>query len=580
MRASFLLISILLYFPVFGQEDKPTLSVYPNDVQENEAFKISVEAHQDGKVNLNLPNGIEVLGSSRSISSSSSYTVIINGKVQQSTSDKTISYNFTCRASKSGTYSINNATFTAGGKKMQLNNVTIRVNNAPPVSNSLKGNLNKNFFGLINTSRSEVYVGEPIVISSKIYSRARVTDIANYEPSKVSGAVHKTDLFKNRKNLSAKNERIEGIPFQTIEISREVLVPQKAGKISCSPFSIKIGYQSSFFFSDYTNINSGTASIRVLPLPSGAPASFNGAVGKYTVKTKVSETNLKEGDAFTYTVTISGSGNLHLLSVPELDLPESFEMYGDPKTIEKYTINSNGADGSIQYEYIIRVTEKGEYNIQPFKFSYFNPQRKSYVDLTTKSDKITVEKGNYSASTNVGNVEKEIQIKNEGIKYIQTTHGEIGSSFLWEKWLFWVIVLFPFVAAIPIGLWMKKRLAQKETILVNQRYKKAGKFASKKLMQAKQLLDQNEIKAFNDEIHTVFTGYLAQKMKCTTAELTRECIVSKLNNNENISNLSESLMIVWDELEQLKYGLSGAESPQSLLDKTASLIDKIDAQWK
>lgn len=580
MRISLLFISVLLLFPVLGQEVKATLSVHPNEVQENETFEISIEANTDGKVNLNLPEAIEVLSSHRSISSSSSFTVIINGKVQQSSSDRTINYSFTCRIAKSGAYPIANATFQAQNKQISLNNVTVQVRNAPPVSNSIKSNINKNFFGLINSSKNKVYVGEPVIISSKIYSRARITDIAEYEPSKISGTVHKTNLLKNKQNLSAKNERIQGVPFQTVEISREVLIPQKAGKISCSPFQIKIGYQSSFFFSDYTNVRSGLTAIHVMPLPQNAPNSFHGAVGKYALKTSISESNLKEGEAFTYTLTVSGSGNLHLLSIPELTLPESFEMYGDPKVQDNYTITSKGGEGSIKYEYIIRVTEKGKFNIHPFEFAYFDLRKERYIEIPVESYTLKVEKGDHAIASIGSNVEKKVKIKNEGIKYIVNKNANSSSYFLWEMCLYWVVVLIPFVVAIPVGLWIKKRLTKKESILVNQRYKKAKKLAAKKLSLANQLLEKGNIKAFNDEVYAVFTGFLAQKMKCATSELTREAIVLKFASTQIDKNLSDELINVWDELELVKYGISGTASPQSLLEKTSIVIDKIDAQWK
>lgn len=580
MRISLLFISVLLLFPVLGQEVKATLSVHPNEVQENETFEISIEANTDGKVNLNLPEAIEVLSSHRSISSSSSFTVIINGKVQQSSSDRTINYSFTCRIAKSGAYPIANATFQAQNKQISLNNVTVQVRNAPPVSNSIKSNINKNFFGLINSSKNKVYVGEPVIISSKIYSRARITGIAEYEPSKISGTVHKTNLLKNKQNLSAKNERIQGVPFQTVEISREVLIPQKAGKISCSPFQIKIGYQSNFFFSDYTNVRSGLTAIHVMPLPQNAPNFFHGAVGKYALKTSISESNLKEGEAFTYTLTVSGSGNLHLLSIPELTLPESFEMYGDPKVQDNYTITSKGGEGSIKYEYIIRVTEKGKFNIHPFEFAYFDLRKERYIEIPVESYTLKVEKGDHAIASIGSNVEKKVKIKNEGIKYIVNKNANSSSYFLWEMCLYWVVVLIPFVVAIPVGLWIKKRLTKKESILVNQRYKKAKKLAAKKLSLANQLLEKGNIKAFNDEVYAVFTGFLAQKMKCATSELTREAIVLKFASTQIDKNLSDELINVWDELELVKYGISGTASPQSLLEKTSIVIDKIDAQWK
>jgi|GEM_PF-4554664 len=580
MRSIFIFIAIVAFFPVFGQDVKVTLSINPTEVQENEAFLITVVTNVNGSVDLHLPSEFEVLGSNRSVTSSSSVMVIINGRVQRKSADKSVQYSYTCRIAKAGTYTISDAIFQMNNKLINLDKATIRVTKAPPVTNSIKSNINKNFFGIIQTSRSKVYVGEPVSVYSKVYSRARITDVTDYKPTKITGTVHKTDLFKDRQNLQARNEQIQGLNFQTVEISDDVIIPQEAGKIICEPFQIKIGYQGNFFFSDYATITSGTEVIRVMPLPGDAPTSFHGAVGKYSVTTSISKTKLKEGDAFTYKITLSGKGNIHLLSAPELTLPDAFELYGDPKVTDKHTVTHEGGEGTIEYEYIIQANEEGEFTLEPYSFSYFNPSSEKYVEIPISSYKLKVAKGDHSESNESNGTRNDIEFKNEGIKYIVAKSNGSQSDFLWTKFIFWCLVLLPFLVAIPLGLIVKNRTAQKDTILANQQYKKAGKIASKRLEKASDLLQSGDKKAFHEEIYTVFTSFLAQKMKCATSEITREKINAKFLEEQTDQVTIDALMNGWNDLEMVKFGLSTSVSSEELLKEISSLIEQIDSQWK
>jgi hypothetical protein len=580
MRSIFIFIAIVAFFPVFGQDVKVTLTINPTEVQENEAFLITVETNTNGNLDLHLSSDFEVLSSNRSVTSSSSVMVIINGRVQRKSADRTVQYSYTCRIAKAGRYTVSDATFQTSNELINLDKANIHVTKAPPVGNSLKSNLNKNFFGIIQASRTKVYVGEPVKIYSKVYSRARITDVTDYTPTKITGTVHKTDLLKNRQNLQARNEQIQGINFQTVEISNDVLIPQESGKITCEPFQIKIGYQGNFIFSDYATITSGKEVIRVMPLPKNAPVSFQGAVGKYSVKTSISKTKLKEGDAFTYKITLSGKGNIHLLSTPELTLPDAFELYGDPKITDKHIVTSEGGEGTIEYEYIIQANEEGEFTLEPYSFSYFNPSSEKYVEIPISSYKLKVAKGDHSESNESNGTRNDIEFKNEGIKYIVAKSSGSQTNFLWTQFIFWCLVLLPFLVAIPLGLIVKNRTAQKDTILANQQYKKAGKIASKRLEKASELLQSGDEKAFNEEIYTVFTSFLAQKMKCATSEITREKIKLKFAEEETDQTTIDGLMNGWNDLEMVKFGLSTSVSSEELLQEISSLIEQIDLQWK
>ena len=81
------------------------------------------------------------------------------------------------------------------------------------------------------------------------------------------------------------------------------------------------------------SLRTAPVKVTVRDLPAGAPASFSGAVGKFTMASDVPSTELAANSAATYTIKISGTGNLSFVQAPKLTLPSSFEQY-NVKTTE------------------------------------------------------------------------------------------------------------------------------------------------------------------------------------------------------------------------------------------------------
>ena len=82
------------------------------------------------------------------------------------------------------------------------------------------------------------------------------------------------------------------------------------------------------------SIRTPKLTIDVSPLPSGKPASYCGGVGSFSISSSVSTTELKENEAVTLKLVISGTGNMKLIKTPEIKFPADFEVY-DPK-VDKF----------------------------------------------------------------------------------------------------------------------------------------------------------------------------------------------------------------------------------------------------
>ena len=134
---------------------------------------------------------------------------------------------------------------------------------------------------------------------------------------------------------------------------RTAATPLKAGKLQLGP--VKQGmvlrvrqkqnrrspFNNSFdgIFTRYQQVpvtlEAKAQTITVKPLPTAnKPASFNGAVGRYTMQAKASPLEVTVGDPVTLNIQISGQGAIDSLNLPKLDWP-SFKSYEPSVTTNK-----------------------------------------------------------------------------------------------------------------------------------------------------------------------------------------------------------------------------------------------------
>jgi len=98
-------------------------------------------------------------------------------------------------------------------------------------------------------------------------------------------------------------------------------------------------------------------------------------VGQFELEQSVDKTSLVQGQSLELNLAISGTGNLNGFDQPKLNLPEGFTQ-SDPEITDETRATEEGMKGSLNYKFIITADEPGDYEIQPFSFSYFDFREK------------------------------------------------------------------------------------------------------------------------------------------------------------------------------------------------------------
>ena len=391
--------------------------------------------------------------------------------------------------------------------------------------------------------RNTVYQGEQITLTYQLLvpSNLGVNDYSL--PSGSYDGFWKQDIKIGKQPV--KQEKINGIIYRTVIIQKVAIFPQRSGNISVEPCDIQVLVSRGFFNQTQNKINSNALTIHVKALPANAPDSFYGAVGQFKEFTSISDTVLSADDAITYKIKIKGTGNLTLISAPELNLPTDFEVY-DPKSS---TVSSSSLPirGSRNFEYLIIPRRGGEFSIESVPFSYFDPAKEKYITLQTSKYHLHISNGSAEKDNNniSGISREEVEMLGNDIRYIKTGYNLLSSQ---ENILFggntvWLLIITPFLLFTAL-LYFKKQRDKRMFDVSGRRMRSAARVAQKRLSKAAKLVNVADSRTFYNELNQSIWGFLADRLNLPVSSLSRDNIKSLLIEQ----NLDEALI---DKLIQL-----------------------------
>lgn len=397
----------------------------------------------------------------------------------------------------------------------------------------------------LNLSRSAVYKGEPIRASLTLYTRA---GIAGFEDVKLPSFNGFWSQELPTDNYQAKRETLDGKVYDSQIIKEWLLYPQQSGTLSIEPADITAVAQvvmrtnrnfDPFFgggaevYNVKRKLTTGQVNVAVKDLPAGAPASFNGAVGKFTMSATQPSTQLKANSAATYTVKISGTGNLTFLQTPKLTLPSSFELYNVRQT-ESIQTSVNGTSGYKQFEYPFIARAEGEYDIEPIEFTFFSPEKEGYVTLSTDALKVNVAPdGSAGAVTPqqiiTGTSKEGVRQLGSDIRFIKLGKAQLSSSVAPLMMSSTYFILLALIVVLFVGLYLllgKMIKDSKNTVLLRNR--RANKVAVQRFRQAEKYMREMNRHAFYEEMLRALWGYMSDKLNIPVSNLTKEGIREEL----------------------------------------------------
>lgn len=115
--------------------------------------------------------------------------------------------------------------------------------------------------------------------------------------------------------------------------------------------------------------------VEVLPLPA-APPGFAGAVGQLVLTSAVQPGTVRLGEGATFTVTLSGTGNLQGVPSPQLTAPPGLAIYPPQQSVDGVT--GTEVAGKHTWTFVVIPRRPGLYSLHPAAITYFDPATREY----------------------------------------------------------------------------------------------------------------------------------------------------------------------------------------------------------
>jgi hypothetical protein len=300
--------------------------------------------------------------------------------------------------------------------------------------------------------------------------------------------------------------------------------------------------------------------ITVKPLPAaGKPASFDGAVGKFTISASVPQLQITANETAMMNVILKGEGNLPLINAPQVEWPKGIEGY-EPTVKENIDKTVAPISGTKMFQYSFTAKQAGRITIPPVEFSYFDPSANTYKTIRTDSMVANINKA----------VKKAKHLDAVTDNKVDTTTGVNWRKFLWLSPLLVLVILAIFyywvktkpsnktIASIPAPV---QTIKEKEPVATADPFE-AATFA---------------LAAVNSQLFYKETGkavwhILSEKFNLTSSQLNKPVVARLLQQANALPETIRLLETVLNDCELALYTPVHTENDmRQTLDKAEKL---------
>jgi uncharacterized protein (DUF58 family) len=522
-----------------------------------------------------------------------SYT---NGQLSSS-----VTFNYILAPRKAGKFTIGPAKITVDDKTFETTPIEITVTaggeteETPPTTGEQKKTqkppqlAGKDLFIRTSVDKKRVYVNDQITLTFQFYQGVRLFNNPEYTPPSLTG-FWSEDLPPKRQFYRT----VDGRQYFVQEL-KMALFPTSTGKLTIGSAELKCTVEDldrflhrdpfAMFDRDLLSLfrqgkpqilKSQPIEVEVLPLPEiDKPADFSGTVGNFKLKVSLDKSEVEVGQPITLKARISGVGNIKSVSEPVIaELPD-FRTYssGSSENVSKdnYTVQ-----GVKTYEEVLIPKKAGKYTLPPVKFSFFDPEAKSYRRLESQPFLLTVTPSAEAYPAEIAQLSKqEIGTAAKDIRYIKVYSGNFDDQgkHLYSKPAFLILQLIPLLAFALS--WRYQSVREKlDSDVGYARERRARRFAQKRLRLARKLISAQNSKEFYCEISRAMLQYVGDKLNLSAHGLTKDSIVDNLMQKGFAKEKIDDLVGLLDSCDFARFapGSSDEEEMRRFLDRAEKAI--------
>jgi hypothetical protein len=597
-------------YPVMAQV-KFTAKISPGTIGKDETAELKLLVENAGNVQSINPPSLDkfiiVSGPNQESGMES-----INGNTTQYTG-----ITFILRPKSKGDFIIGPTTATADGKTVKSNAVKIKVVNEP-TGNSISSNspfsglmnfdepvvkrgsfndyilrkgenindkINKNIFIRVETSKTSCFIGEPIMVTYKLYTRLKSESNITHNPSFNGFSV--IDMLR-QSDINALVEKYNGREYNVYSLRQTQLYPLQAGNVELESAAVEndihfvkeeflrnsreedlfgsfssIAIPTDALVNQKVTLQSKPVIINVKPLPEeGKPASFNGAVGNFNIYAEMDKKKLTTDDAGKLFITIEGEGNLTLVNAPEFNWPGGIEGF-EPRMKESLDKRSIPVSGSKTFEYSFTINKEGNYTLPPVEYSFFDPAAARYKIITTNPITFSVAKGSGKKTAAADSLQTQIIKENSFDKVFK------------NRWL----LIAPLALLILVGLFVWIRWDKKQQLAAAKEEEQKAiteteniQVIKKPLSGSQAMLQHNDSRAFYSMLDKELKIFLAENLRLSSEQMNRRSMENALYKAGFADEDSTAVLQLMDDIAVQLYTPVADESKAPYFYKKAEAV--------
>ncbi len=561
------MIALLLVSQALRAQVKFSATISPATLGKDEVAELKLMVENAGNVEQITPPGfsnfIVISGPNQESGMES-----INGSVRRYTG-----LTYLLKPKATGEYTIRAATARADGKTYTSNTVTVKVvkdatgnsaNRNSPFSNmmpfdepqeqsgygdfiikkgeNVQDKISKNLFVRVDADKTSCYVGEPIVVTYKLYTRLKSESNIVKNPSFNGFSV--IDLVPPQASINYVVEKFEGREYNVYTLRKVQLYPLQPGRFDLETASIEnnvhfikgeyLQHAATDIFGEFipgtvpkdamldqrVTIQSKPVEINVKPLPdTGKPASFSGAVGNFSIDAALDKDSVTTDDAGLLKVKLSGQGNFTLVPAPEVRWPEGLQGY-DPRVKEGLNKVSVPVSGDKIIDYPFTFDSAGTYTIPPVNFSFFDVAAARYKTVSTKPLSILVKKG-------TGKRKPVIPADQRGRRE------SFFDMIFTNRWMIIVPVALLIIAGLGWWLWWDRKKAAGKPVEASEPAPEqvTPELPEQPLLQTERMLMNNDSARFFTTLNQELHDYLGARLGLAPADMSKRNIAEALDQS-------------------------------------------------
>ncbi len=241
----------------------------------------------------------------------------------------------------------------------------------------------------IRSLKSTVYEGETVPVEIKIYvpQNLRVEDwgIPEFEVDGVASWRFEPSRMRSQVNLL-------GQPYVAMAYP-STMAATRSGEVRVGPANVRLTTIQVIMdriprqIYEQINLQIPERKIEAIPLPAGAPAGFDNAIGEFELRVSTAETEVREGDPVAVDLHVKGSGNLDVLRAPRPLTEDGWRVY-EVTAVERGS-ERTALSGHVSFRQFLRPQEL-KTAIPSYRLVFFNPATETYEVRTSDPIPLTL----------------------------------------------------------------------------------------------------------------------------------------------------------------------------------------------